>query len=104
MTPKIKLAGKEYTARPPKAKMWRQIIKFNQLYSTVNIAESDEAYEFMLQLMADGFGHTEITRELIEDELPLSDLMPKFQEITEWIGQMVAGKAAEMPPGKGKNG
>ena len=103
MTPKITLDGKEYIARPPKAKLWREIIKFNKTFSKTNIAESDEAFDAMLKMIVDGFGQDEITAERIENEVLLSDIMPLFQDVTTWVGYMVQGKAAEMPAGGEKN-
>lgn len=103
MTPKITISGKEYIAKPPRAKLWRNIIKFNKTFSKTNIAESDEAFDAMLKMICDAFGHDEITPKVLEEELLLSEVMPTFQEVTTWVGYMVQGKADEMPAGGEKN-
>ena len=96
-SPKIILNGKTYTAPKPKAKLWREMIKFNNTFKEKNIAEDESALDQIYNLISDVFSHQEVTPEAIEDGLDLDELMPKFTEICEWVAQIVAGKSAELP-------
>ena len=97
LAPTITLNGKDYTAGTPKAGVWRKIIKFNNNFANKNLAQDEEAYEEMLNLIAIGFNNKEVTPELIEDGLDLDELMPKFTEISTWIGSIVNSKVKQLP-------
>jgi hypothetical protein len=95
--PKIILNGKTYTAIKPKAKLWREIIKFNNTFTAKNLSTDENALDQTLKLISDAFKNQEVTPELIENELDLDELMPKFTEICEWVAKLVAGKSVELP-------
>ena len=48
-------------------------------------------------LISIGFNNKEVTPELIEDGLDLDELMPKFTEISTWIGSIVNSKVKQLP-------
>ena len=96
-SPKIILNGKTYTAAKPKAKLWREMIKFTNTFKEKDISRDDGALDQIFELISITFKNQEVTPEVIENELDLDELMPKFTEICEWVGQLVAGKSAELP-------
>ena len=95
--PKITLNDKTYTATKPKAKLWREIIKFNKTFEGKDLSKDESALDQMFDLISQSFGNPDITPETIENELDLDELMPKFTEICEWVAKLVAGKSAELP-------
>lgn len=95
--PKIKLNGKEFRARPPKTKLWRILVKFNQNFAKANIAESEEAFEEMLNIICAAFGDDNITPDRLENELDLSDLIPLFVNISSWISTIMSEKVEKFP-------
>jgi len=97
--PKINLNGREYTANKPKVGIWRKIIKFNNNIGDKNIATDEEAYNELLSLLVEGFNNPEVTAESIEAGLDIDRLMPAFQDMSRWIGNLVADKAAQLPNG-----
>lgn len=103
-TPKITLNGKEYRANKPTVGLWRKIIKFNNDFSAKNIAVDEEAYDQMLALLAEGFNNPDVNPDSIEKGLPIDELMPKFLEVTSWIGALVNGKGTELPNGENSAG
>lgn len=98
--PQIELNGKTYTANKPKVRLWRKLIKFNSTFAKENLMENEEAYNEMLSLMAECFNHPDVTPEAIEDGLDIDQLMPKFTEISTWVGQLVSGKVQQLPNGE----
>jgi len=95
--PKITLDGKTYTAAKPKAKLWREMIKFNHAFAGKDLSKDDQALDQIFTLIAGAIGNPEVTPETIENGLDLDELMPKFAEICEWVARVVGGKSAELP-------
>ena len=99
--PTIKVGSKTYTAKEPKVKLWRKIVEFNKQFGSVeNMHQDIESYEAMLSLIASCYGNPEITPEIIEDNIALSELMPKLEEVTNWVAQLLANHSEGIP---GKN-
>jgi len=96
--PTIKVDGKSFTARKPKAKIWRKVVAFNRGYSQVDdLHSNEEAYEAMITLIADCFNSDAITPEVVEDNLDIDEMIPKLAEVTAWVAHLVAGKSAQVP-------
>ncbi len=85
------VVSETYTAKPPKMKLWRKIVKFNQDFSTKDLHKDMDAYEAMLDLIAACYGQNEITPEAIEENLDLSELVPTLEEITTWVAEIMQG-------------
>ena len=97
-SPSIRIEGKTYKAKPPKVKLWRKIVKFNKNFGQVdNLHENIEAYEAMLELLADCFNVEQVTPDAIEDNLDLGELMPTFQDVTTWVGEILQEASKGVP-------
>ncbi len=99
--PTIIIDGKKHRAIKPKVRLWRKIVEFNKLYSKLDDFHSNlDAYDAMLNLLRECFGNPDITSEAIEENLDLSELMPKFIEVTNWVAALLESNAQQIP---GKN-
>ena len=97
-TPTIKIDGKVYKAKPPKVKLWRKIVGFNKQFGAVeDMHKNLEAYEAMLDLIAECFGNPEITTEAIEDNLELGELVPTLESVTGWVAELISKHSQELP-------
>ena len=100
-TPTIIIEGKKYKAGKPKVKLWRRIVDFNKHFGSMDDFHVNlEGYEAMLGLLAECFGNPDITPEAVEENLEINELLPKFQEVTTWIGELISGQTQNIP---GKN-
>lgn len=94
---KITLNGKEYTAKNPKAKLFRTITKFNVDYKDKNVLLDENALNALYGLIAEAMGHPEITAERIEEEMDMEDVMPAFHHLSYWVTEMMKGKVKQLP-------
>lgn len=95
--PKIVLSGKTYTATTPKARLWRELVKFNNTFGEKDVAKDESALDQIYGLISQAFNNPEVTSEAVENGIDLDELMPKFTEICEWVARIVTGKSAELP-------
>ncbi len=101
VSPKIKIDGKTYSARPPRVKLWRMIVEFNKEFGAIDDFHANiDAYNSMLNLLAECYGIPAVTPDTIENNLELSELIPTFTEVTGWVGELVSGSTKALP---GKN-
>jgi hypothetical protein len=99
--PTIKVGDKVYKAKEPKVRLWRKIVAFNKQFGKVDdMHENLEAYEAMIDLIADCYGNPEITPEVVEDNIALSELMPTLEKVTGWVAHLLANLGEGVP---GKN-
>lgn len=97
-TPEIKLGSKSYKARTPRVKLWRKIVHFNKHYGKLDDFHLNiEAYEAMLDLIAECFNHPEVTPEAIEDHLEINQIVPTFVKVTEWVGSLISAAGSGLP-------
>lgn len=90
----ITLDGKTYTAPKPKVKLWRQVTKFQE---EITSKDTDEFLDGILGLIIDVFNNPEITPEVVEEHMELSELLPLFNSMVEWVNGVVMGRLNQIP-------
>ncbi len=99
--PTIIVGEKKYKPKKPKVKLWRKIVEYNRKYGgeeeVADFHANIEIYEAILDLLAECFGNPEITPEIIEENVDLDELMPKFYEVTGWVAETLTQNAQQLP-------
>lgn len=101
-TPTIKANNKTYKAAKPKAKVWRLLVKFQDRYgANPNVLQSEEAYNEMMELLAEMFNNKDVTVDFIEEHVDFDDIFTLFFKTERWLENEVSQKMAQV--GEGKN-
>ena len=97
-TPKIKINGKIIQPDPPKMKVWREFLAF------FDENKQDMALEEYLDRNVDlivlAFGQKEITKESIDENMEVADIVPLVREIFLWLQSLTFSKLVKIPNGE----
>ena len=97
-TPKIKINGKIIQPASPKMKVWREFLAF------FDEDKQDMALEEYLDRNVDlivlAFGQKEITKESIDENMEVADIVPLVREIFLWLQSLTFSKLVKIPNGE----
>ena len=97
-TPKLHIAGREITPNPPKMKVWRTFLAFFDAdKQDMNLEEFLDAH---VRLIVLGFGREEVTRESVEENVDVADIVPLTRAIFRWIQSLTFSKLVNLPNGE----
>ena len=94
-TPILHIAGREITPHPPKMKVWRTFLAF------FDAEKQDMDLESFLdehvRLIVLGFGRDEVTRESVEENVDVADIVPLTRALFRWIQSLTFSKLVNLP-------
>ena len=97
-TPKLHIAGREIVPNPPKMKVWRTFLAF------FDADKQDMDLETFLdehvRLIVLGFGREEVTKEVIDENVEVADIVPLTRALFRWIQSMTFSKLVNLPNGE----
>ena len=97
-TPILHIAGKEIVPNPPKMKVWREFLAF------FDAEKQDMDLEAFLdehvRLIVLGFGREEVTRESVEENVDVADIVPLTRALFRWIQSLTFSKLVNLPNGE----
>ena len=97
-TPKLHIAGREITPNPPKMKVWRTFLAFFDAdKQDMNLEDFLDAH---IRLIVLGFGRDEVTRESVEENVDVADIVPLTRAIFQWIQSLTFSKLVNLPNGE----
>ena len=73
-TPKLHIAGREITPHPPKMKVWREFLAFFD--ADKEGLSLEDFLDEHVRLIVLGFGREEVTRESVEENVDVADIVP----------------------------
>ena len=92
--PVITLYGKTYVPKPPKMKVWRKFLAFfDEDKENLSVEEFLDA-EIDLILLA--FDREEVTKEAIDDNIEVADIVPLARELFRWIQSLTFQKLLKL--------
>jgi len=97
--PAITINGKKIVLPKPKIKLWRRMIKFSELQQSGEL-QGEDVLDEMIGLVETAFSNPEVTREAIEENVSMDDLVPLFDYIRDHVTGVAYTKASQIP----KNG
>ena len=96
--PTLWIAGREITPTPPKMKVWRTFLAF------FDAEKQDMDLEMFLdehvRLIVLGFGREEVTRESVEENVDVADIVPLTRALFRWIQSLTFSKLVNLPNGE----
>ena len=97
-TPKLHIAGREITPHPPKMKVWRAFLAFFDAdKQDMNLEDFLDAH---VRLIVLGFGREEVTKESVEENVDVADIVPLTRALFRWVQSLTLSKLVNLPNGE----
>ena len=97
-TPTLHIAGREITPKPPKMKVWREFLAFFDAdKQDMNLEDFLDAH---VRLIVLGFGREEVTKESVEENVDVADIVPLTRALFHWIQSLTFSKLVNLPIGE----
>ena len=94
-TPKLHIAGREITPNPPKMKVWRAFLSFFDAdKQDMNLEDFLDEH---VRLIVLGFGREEVTKESVEENVDVADIVPLTRALFRWIQSLTFSKLVNLP-------
>lgn len=94
-TPTLHIAGREIMPHPPKMKVWREFLAF------FDAEKQDMDLEAFLdehvRLIVLGFGRDDVTKEVIDENVDVADIVPLTRALFRWIQSLTFSKLVNLP-------
>ena len=100
--PKIILYGKTYTPSEPKMKVWRKFLAFYDEDKTKLTVE--EFLDAQVELILLAFDRKEVTREAVDENIGVADIVPLVRELFLWIQSQAFAHLEKIPNAEGEKG
>ena len=100
--PKITLYEKTYTPSAPKMKVWRRFLAFYDEDKTRLTVE--EFLDAQVELILLAFDREEVTREAIDENLGVADIVPLVRGLFLWIQSQAFAHLEKIPNARGEEG
>ena len=97
-TPTLHIAGREIMPNPPKMKVWREFLAFFD--SEKQDMDLEAFLDEHVRLIVLGFGRGEVTRESVEENVDVADIVPLTRALFRWIQSLTFSKLVNLPNGK----
>ena len=102
-TPTLHIEGREIVPNPPKMKVWREFLAFFD--ADKKDMDLEDFLDAHVRLIVLGFGREEVTRESVEENVDVSDIVPLTRALFRWIQLLTFSKLVNLPNGEaGKEG
>lgn len=97
-TPMLHIAGREITPHPPKMKVWREFLAFFD--ADKEGLSLEDFLDEHVRLIVLGFGRDEVTRESVEENVDIADIVPLTRALFHWIQSLTFSKLVNLPNGE----
>ena len=97
-TPILHIAGREITPNPPKMKVWREFLAFFD--TDMEGLSLEDFLDEHVRLIVLGFGRDEVTRESVEENVDIADIVPLTRALFRWIQSLTFSKLVNLPNGE----
>ena len=94
-TPKLHIAGREITPNPPKMRVWREFLAFFD--ADKEGLSLEDFLDAHVRLIVLGFGRDEVTRESVEENVEVADIVPLTRSLFRWIQSLTFSKLVNLP-------
>ena len=97
-TPILHIAGREIVPNPPKMKVWRTFLAFFDAdKQDMNLEDFLDEHVSLIVL---GFGREEVTKESVEENVEVADIVPLTRSLFRWIQSLTFSKLVNLPNGE----
>ncbi len=95
--PQITINGKTFTAKKPKARLWREIMHYDEVETTdpglTMTARTDKEMEIVAKVYAD----PAVTVDAILDSYDVDEIRQLYADVVVWLLKLWSGKLAQIP-------
>ena len=96
--PLLRIAGREITPNSPKMKVWREFLAFFD--ADKEGLSLEDFLDAHVRLIVLGFGREEVTRESVEENVDVADIVPLTRALFRWIQSLTFSKLVNLPNGE----
>ena len=96
--PILHIAGREVVPNPPKMKVWREFLAFFD--ADKEGLSLEDFLDEHVRLIVLGFGREEVTRESVEENVDVADIVPLTRSLFRWIQSLTFSKLVNLPNGE----
>ena len=96
--PTLHIAGREIMPHPPKMKVWREFLAFFD--ADKEGLSLEDFLDEHVRLIILGFGREEVTRESVEENVDVADIVPLTRSLFRWIQSLTFSKLVNLPNGE----
>ena len=97
-TPILHIAGREIVPNPPKMKVWREFLAFFD--ADKEGLSLEDFLDEHVRLIVLGFGREEVTKESVEENVDVADIVPLTRSLFRWIQALTFSKLVNLPNGE----
>ena len=97
-TPMLHIAGREITPHPPKMKVWRTFLAFFD--AEKQDMDLEDFLDAHVRLIVLGFGREEVTKESVEENVDVADIVPLTRALFRWVQSLQFSKLVNLPNGE----
>ena len=97
-TPTLYIAGREITPSSPKMKVWREFLAFFD--ADKEGLSLEDFLDEHVRLIILGFGREEVTKEVIDENVEVADIVPLTRALFRWIQSLTFSKLVNLPNGE----
>ena len=97
-TPILHIAGREIVPNPPKMKVWREFLAFFD--ADKEGLSLEDFLDAHVRLIILGFGQEEVTKESVEENVEVADIVPLTRSLFRWIQSLTFSKLVNLPNGE----
>ena len=94
-TPKLHIAGREIVPNPPKMKVWREFLAFFD--ADKEGLSLEDFLDEHVRLIVLGFDREEVTKESVEENVDVADIVPLTRALFRWIQSLTFSKLVNLP-------
>ena len=94
-TPILHIAGREITPNSPKMKVWREFLAFFD--ADKEGLSLEDFLDEHVSLIVLGFDREEVTKESVEENVDVADIVPLTRALFRWIQSLTFSKLVNLP-------
>ena len=94
-TPTLYIAGREITPSSPKMKVWREFLAFFD--ADKEGLSLEDFLDEHVRLIVLGFDREEVTKESVEENVDVADIVPLTRALFRWIQSLTFSKLVNLP-------
>ena len=94
-TPILHIAGREIVPNPPKMNVWREFLAFFD--AEKQDMDLEDFLDEHVRLIVLGFGRDDVTKEVIDENVDVADIVPLTRALFRWIQSLTFSKLVNLP-------
>jgi len=90
----ISINGEKYKPGKSKAKMWRELMLFDDQKADIPLEDFIDAHA---EIIVKTFGNQDLTAKMLIDHMDLDEILPLYSSTFKWFCSQLNAKTAKLP-------